>query len=118
MHFQISKKRLPVVEPRYLHTVSVSPAGIRRETTCVMGQILEQLGYKLLIKDKGVVKPIRLPSELQQPLGPFSRLVRGQFVDDIITIKLLQLPYPFPPEKLEEVAELLKPWGHTVELVD
>lgn len=118
MHFKIKKSLLPVCEPKYLHCIIIHKSGVKHESVCLMGQILEQLGHNLFRKVKGSLVPIQRPSELNKILAPFTRFVRGKSIESDLAISIMQVPYPLPPGSIEKVAVLLQPWNHTIELVD
>ena len=75
-----------------------------------MGQILQQMDFRIITK-KG---PIRNINELNLPAGIFTRHVRGLYVQSDIATRIMQVPYPLPPEKMKFIGEQLHP-HHTIE---
>lgn len=112
MHFKIDISKLPHTESKYFLCINTfGPKTV--ESVCVMGQILQQMEYRLIDKQK---QPYRNLNDMNVPAGIFTRYVRGRNVQTDIASKIMQTD-PFPPENQKKIAALLLP-HHTIEFIN
>lgn len=109
MHFTIDLSICPK-QPKYIHQKLQGPSGQVYDKLCSMGQILKQLGEKTITKEG----PIRTLTEMKQSIPPFTRFMRGQFIQsDSATI--IMNADPFTDNGRNQITAVLAQHNHTVE---